>query len=424
MDDPTSLLFGLDSFRVVDVVRVADRVVQVVVETVEQQGICPECGTASARVKQRPLVRIRDLPVADQQIALWWRKRRLLCLQPSCPRASFTQVSGEIPPRSRLTGRLRQRLAEAIARSNRAVSEVAAEYGVAWRTAHRAFVAAATKWLPAPEPTRVLGIDETRARTVRWILADDGWRRSDPWMTSFVNADTTGPGVLLGLAPGRSGACVRTWLGEQTAQFRAGIELVVIDPSAPYASGIRAALPKARIAVDHWHLVRLANDMLTEVRQRVTRQLHQRRGLASDPVWAHRRMLLTAGDRLSRRQLERLNRVLDADDPTGEIGAAWACKELLRQLLAQHQRESIHAALWRFYEACAEANMRETTRLALTIETWWPAILVALTERVTNARTEGFIIWSALLPVADVHHGGLGWCRGHVLWSVSLTSPT
>jgi transposase len=390
MDDPTSLLFGLESFRVVDVVRVADRVVQVVVETVEQQGVCPECGTASSRVKERSLVRIRDLPAADQQVALWWHKRRLVCLQPSCPRTSFTQVSTEIPPRSRLTGRLRQRLAEAIARSNRAVSEVAGEYGVAWRTAHRAFVAAAATWLPAPEPTRVLGIDETRARTVRWILADVGWRRSDPWMTSFVNADTTGPGLLLGLAPGRSGGCVRTWLGEQSTQFRAGIELVVIDPSAPYASGIRSALPQARIAVDHWHLVRLANDMLTEVRQRVTRQLHQRRGLASDPVWAHRRMLLTAGDRLSRRQLDRLGRVLDADDPTGEIGAAWGCKELLRQLLAQHERDGIRTALWRFYDACAQANMRETTRLALTIETWWPAILVALTERVTNARTEGF----------------------------------
>ena len=45
--------------------------------------------------------------------------------------------------------------------------------------------------------------------------------------------------------------------------------MIVIDPSAPYASGIRTALPHARIAVDHWHLVRLANDMVTEVRQRV-----------------------------------------------------------------------------------------------------------------------------------------------------------
>ena len=62
----------------------------------------------------------------------------------------------------------------------------------------------------------------------------------------------------------------------------------------------------------------------------------------------------------------------------------------MRQLLTQHDPTRIRAALWRFYIACAEADMPETTRLATTIETWWPAILVALTEHLTNARTEGF----------------------------------
>ena len=69
-------------------------------------------------------------------------------------------------------------------------------------------------------------------------------------MTSFVNADPTLPGRLLGLTPGRSGACVVDWLALQTPAFRDGIDLVVIDPSAPYAGGIRTALPDARIAVD------------------------------------------------------------------------------------------------------------------------------------------------------------------------------
>ncbi len=101
MDDTTSLLFGLDSFRVVDVVRVADRIVRVVIETLEQQGTCTDCGATSSRVKQRPMVRIRDLPIADQGVALWWRKRRLLCLNLGCTRKSFTQVTEEIPPRSR-----------------------------------------------------------------------------------------------------------------------------------------------------------------------------------------------------------------------------------------------------------------------------------------------------------------------------------
>lgn len=100
MDDPTSLLFGLESFRVVDVARVAGAVVQVVIETVAVQQECPDCGVMSARVKQRPLVRIRDLPAADQEVVVWWRKRRLICAEPDCPRRSFTHTAPEVPARS------------------------------------------------------------------------------------------------------------------------------------------------------------------------------------------------------------------------------------------------------------------------------------------------------------------------------------
>ena len=72
-------------------------------------------------------------------------------------------------------------------------------------------------------------------------------------------------------------------VGEQTPAFRDAIEIAVIDPSAPYASGIQAALPNALIAVDKWHLVALANQMVTE-RQRVTRDLLGHRGTVADAV--------------------------------------------------------------------------------------------------------------------------------------------
>ena len=49
MDDTTSLLFGLDSFRVVDVVRVADRLVQVVIETVDETRDLPRLRDGRAR---------------------------------------------------------------------------------------------------------------------------------------------------------------------------------------------------------------------------------------------------------------------------------------------------------------------------------------------------------------------------------------
>jgi hypothetical protein len=62
----------------------------------------------------------------------------------------------------------------------------AAEHGVSWPTAHKALVAAAARWLPEPEPTAMLGIDETRFGSVRWILDGITWRRSDPWMRGLA----------------------------------------------------------------------------------------------------------------------------------------------------------------------------------------------------------------------------------------------
>jgi transposase len=86
------------------------------------------------------------------------------------------------------------------------------------------------------------------------------------------------------------------------------------------------------------HLVALANQMVTEVRQRVTRTLLGRRGTIADPIWVNRRLLLTGADRLSTKQWNRLWRSFDASDPTKEIQAAWAVKERLRLLLLPPSR--------------------------------------------------------------------------------------
>jgi len=389
--DATAVLFGLeDEFGVRDVERIDAVTVKVMIEQIAREGPCPDCGVFTGTVKDRPVMRLKDVPASGQRVELWWRKRRLVCAEPWCPRKTFTQRAAAVRSRARVTERLRERLATAIASSNRAVSEVAAEYGVSWPTAHKSLITAAVRWLPQPEPTSRLGIDETRFRSVRWILDGITWKRSDPWLTSFVDCSRDGPGSLLGLAPGRTGGCVKDWLGEQTVAFRKRIEIVVIDPSAPYASGIRAALPHATIAVDKWHLVALANQMVTEVRQRATRELLGRRGTVADPVWVNRRLLLTGAEHLSVKQWKRLGGMLDSCDPTKEIGAAWGVKERLRLLLKERQPSKIRRRLADFYDAALDAAMPETTRLAKTIQTWWPAILVALTHDVSNARTEGF----------------------------------
>ncbi|MET0516868.1 MAG: transposase [Nitrospiraceae bacterium] len=97
-----------------------------------------------------------------------------------------------------------------------------------------------------------------------------------------------------------------------------------------------------------------------------------------------------AREHLSPRQWARLHRMLDDHDPTNEVGAAWGVKERLRMLLAESEASKIRRRLADFYHAAIDAQLPEATRLAETIQTWWPAILVALTEDASNARTEGF----------------------------------
>jgi transposase len=300
---------------------------------------------------------------------------------------------------------------------------VAREYGVSWPTAHKALVGAAAGWLPEPAPTSRLGIDETRFRSVRWILEGIVWKRSDPWLTSFVDCSVDGPGSVLGLSPGRTGACVKDWLAEQTNAFRNKIEIVVIDPSAPYASGIRAALPDALIAVDGWHLVALANQMVTEVRQRATRDQLGRRGTGRDPVWVNRRLLLTGAEHLSAKQWRRLGGMLDDHDPSNEIGAAWGVKERLRLLLKEREPSKIRWRLADFYDAALDAAMPETTRLAKTIETWWPAILVALTHDVSNARTEGFNRVIKQTKRVGCGYRNMGNYQRRILSHIAVTRP-
>ena len=60
------------------------------------------------------------------------------------------------------------------------MSKVGKDYGVAWWMLHRVLVATAADALGPATPTSMIGIDETRARSAGWLLAQIGWRRTDP----------------------------------------------------------------------------------------------------------------------------------------------------------------------------------------------------------------------------------------------------
>jgi len=178
------------------------------------------------------------------------------------------------------------------------------------------------------------------------------------------------------------------WLAARSDEWREQVQVVAIAPSAAFRKALREHLSQAAVSVDAFHLVKLAGDMLTAVRQRVSRERKGRRGRAVDASWANRRLLLRAGDTLSPAARRRLNEVFHRDDPTDEIGAAWGVKEQLRRLLssATLAQAADHRMLLRSYVQVAD--MPETDRLMSTVDAWWSQIEVLVVTGVTNARTE------------------------------------
>jgi hypothetical protein len=103
---------------------------------------------------------------------------------------------------------------------------------VAWCTVHRILVAEAAQALGQAAPTTMIGVDKTPARSVRWSFKEDRLAQRpvddlDP---------RPGPNAHEGdhrARSGRSGACVEGWMSLQSTEFRDGVAVVAIDPSAP-----------------------------------------------------------------------------------------------------------------------------------------------------------------------------------------------
>jgi transposase len=408
-----SVIFDLPGYVVIDALDLPCGGRRVVVQAVDRDEGCPDCGVVSSRVHAWSRQRVKDVGAGGDgtqgsgRVEVVVRKPRMVCAEAACGRQTFTQVTDQLPSRARCLTRLRTAVLAAVVASGRAVEEVAAAFGVAWWTV-QATVLAAVMTLPEVDDLGVgfLGIDEHRFRTVRWFRDPDtnAWRRVEPWMTTFVNLQT---GQVIGIVDGRHSAAVTTWLDARSQAWRDRVEVVAMDPSATYRSAITKALPGAAISVDHWHLVRLANLMVTSVRQRVAREWLGRRGRATDGAWAHRMLLLRAANTLTSGAWVRLDQVFTHDDPTGELGAAWGVKERLRMLLASTDLQHAASARMQLGIAVLAADMPETTKLWNTINDWWDEIEVFIVSRVTNAKTE-----AANTSVKQIKRTGRGY-RNH-----------
>jgi transposase len=351
------------------------------VETSEDRAWCETCGVRAVGHGRRR-VAVRDLPLADRPVVLVWAKRLWRCAVPACVARTWSEESDQIAPRAVLTERARAEIARRVGPAEHSVAQAARDFGVSW---HAAMAAVREHGQPRVDHLARLGapgavgLDETSFLAA---TAD----RPTLLVTGIIDLDA---GRLVDVLPARSAVAVTDWLAAKPAPWLAGIRHVVIDPYQPYATAVATGLPQARLVVDHFHVIRLANAALDEVRRRTQQTTTGHRGRKADPLYRIRRRLLASHDRLNPAGFARMLSWLDAGDPEGEVGAAYLAKELLRDTYLAADAIEARRRLVAFYNHCAHSEVAELERLARTIARWEAPILRWHNTQLTNAATEG-----------------------------------
>ena len=384
-DNPTrvcELLVGLGDVEVLGVEDEAGAPLRVHIRRWAPRPGCGSCGGALWSDGERA-VELVDLPVFGRPARLVWHKRRWRCGDPDCAGGTVTEQDPRIAPeRERLTTRA-GRWATRQSGRGRPHSDIAAELGCSWHPVNESV----RRWGSA-----LLEADTARISDVAALGLDEHlmWRRgrfrAKAWATGIVDV---GRGQLLDIVPGRTAQAPTAWLLARPRRWLAGVRWAVLDLSGPYRAAFDAAIPHAEQVADPFHVVRLANDALDDVRRRVQQQTLGHRGRKHDPLYRARKLLVSATEKITDSGRVRLRGLLDAGDPYGEVRDAWHAKETLRGIYDIEAPDVGAATVERLAADLQDPGMPpEVNRLGRTLWTWRNQIANWHTARVTNAAAE------------------------------------
>lgn len=383
--DPTricELLVGLPDVSVLGVDDIEGEPLRIEIETKRGRPGCPSCGVV-ARLKERAVIELIDLPAFGRPARLVWKKRRWQCPDPGCAKKSWTEEDPRIAhPRMTMSDRAGRWVTEQVGRHGRSVNEVATDLGCDWHTINDTVCSYGAPLVDDPGrygKVRALGMDEV-------LFVRRGAYRTKEFTTQLVDVEHA---QLLDIVPGRSGDGPKRWLEEKGETWRSGVHVGTLDLSGPYRAVFDQQLPHATQVADPFHVVKVANTKLDECRRRVQNETLGHRGRKDDPLYRCRRLLSKAHERLDEAGEEKLLGLLRAGDPKGEVTTTWHAKEAVRDIYTHSDADLASAWIDELVvDMSSQDKPPEVRSLARTLTRWKDHIVAWHKEKLSNGPTE------------------------------------
>jgi transposase len=206
------------------------------------------------------------------------------------------------------------------------------------------------------------------------------YRRHHEYITVVVDHTR---GRLVWSQPGKNAATLKAFFDELGAERCAKLEAVTIDMSAAYIKAVTESVPQAQLIFDRFHVQRLAQDAVDEVRRDEVRAAtsDEERDRVKQTRWPTLKSFwnLSLFDSIRLAQLQRENK---------RLYRAYLLKEALVRILDCHHGWRAEQKLEQWIRWACRSRLAPFKRVAATIREHAAGILAYVRSGLSNGRTE------------------------------------
>jgi transposase len=227
-------------------------------------------------------------------------------------------------------------------------------------------------------------IDQRRLDELVAIGCDEiSYRRGQRYLTSIVDHRS---GAIVWCAPGRNAQTLQRFFDELGPERVKSIRAVSIDMSGGYEKAIRESAPAAEVCFDPFHVVRLAQRAVDQVRRDEWNAHERSHTPAGKWIKGTRWSLLKTPEKQTIDQLAKLGEVQQANRP---LYRAFLLKEELRVLYQLEDLTLAPAHIDAWLTWASRSRLEPFVKLARTIRRHRDGILAAIRLGLNNGRLEG-----------------------------------
>jgi transposase len=328
---------------------------------------CSQCGSAQVIAHGGETRLFRTLPIGKKPVRLLFKVPRIQCLD--CQLVRQVRL-GFAEPRRSYTFAF-ERYALELSR-HMTIKDVARHLGVSWDT---------IKDIQARDLQRRFA--RPRLRHLQHLAIDEiAIGKGQRYLTVVLDLDS-GAVVFVGDGKGAN-ALDPFWRRLRAAHAR--IRAVATDMSLAYIQAVQLHLPRAVHVFDRFHIVKLFNDKLSDLRRALHREATDQ--LHKNVLKGTRWLLLKNPENLDdrRRERDRLEEALRLNQP---LATAYYLKEDLRQIWQQADKATARRVLDDWIRRAEASCIHQLWQMANTLSMYRSGILAYYDYPISTSPLEG-----------------------------------